>query len=90
MESSHQLRVVVTTTVKGRSHSLHAARVQVAAGRGQPDQTGREGQQQSVAAPVQSERQELASLRGVLPTPRETAQDQCGDMKHHKEAAVSK
>lgn len=50
-------------------HSLHAARVQVAARRGHSHQTGGEGQQQRVAGPIQWQRQELTGLRGVLTTP---------------------
>ena len=36
---------------------------------GHSDQTGGEGQQQSVAGPVQRQRQELTGLRRVLATP---------------------
>lgn len=43
--------------------------MQVAAGCGHSDQTGREGQQQSVAASIQWQRQELTGLRRVLTTP---------------------
>lgn len=50
-------------------YSPHAAWVEVAARCGHSNQTGGEGQQQSVAAPVQSQGQELTSLSRVLTTP---------------------
>lgn len=50
-------------------HSLHAASVQVTARCGDSDQTGGEGQQQSVAGSVQCQGQELTGLRRVLTTP---------------------
>lgn len=44
----------------------------MATGRGHSDQTGREGQEQSVAGPVQRQGQELTGLWGVLATPGQT------------------
>lgn len=46
--------------------------MQVAARCGHPNQTGGEGQEQSVAGPVQRQGQELTGLRRVLATPGET------------------
>lgn len=48
---------------------LHTAWVQVAARCRYSDQTGGEGQEQSVAAPVQRQGQELTGLRRILTTP---------------------
>lgn len=48
--------------------------MQVAARCGHSNQTGGEGQEQSVAGPVQREGQELTGLRGVLATPGEQQQ----------------
>lgn len=58
---------------------LHAAGVQVAARRGHSDQTGGKGQQQSMADPVQRQRQELTGLRRVLATPGDSEMHECED-----------
>lgn len=58
---------------------LHAAGVQVAARRGHSDQTGGKGQQQSMAHPVQRQRQELTGLRRVLATPGDSEMHECED-----------
>lgn len=51
----------------------------MAARRGHSDQTGGEGQQQSVAGPVQRQRQELTSLGRVLATPGDSEMHECED-----------
>lgn len=60
-------------------HVLHAAWVQVAARCGHSDQTGGEGQQQTVTGPVQRQRQELTSLRRVLATSGDSETHKCED-----------
>lgn len=46
---------------------------------GHSDQTGGEGQQQSVTGAVQRQRQELTSLRRVLGTPGDSETQKCED-----------
>lgn len=55
-------------TVQG-SDLLHASGVELASSQRHSDQTGGEGEQQSVARPVQSEREKLPVLHRVLSTP---------------------
>lgn len=52
--------------------SLHASGVELAPSHWYSDHTGGEGQQQSVARPVQSQRQQLPGLQRVLSTPADT------------------
>lgn len=49
----------------------------MAARRGHADQAGGEGQQQSVAGPVQGQRQELTGLGRVLTTPGDSEKHKC-------------
>lgn len=53
----------------GSVDSLHAAGVELAARHRHANHTGGEGQEQRVARPVQSQRQELPGLRRVFNTP---------------------
>ena len=51
------------------ANSLHATGVELASRHGYSDHTGGEGKEQSVARPVQSQRQQLPGLRRVSGTP---------------------